>query len=167
MSAVMKHDLVARLLERFDALSQRDRRLAVGVTVGAVVLLVFGLLLPLDHSVTRAQQRLAKKKADLVWMQGAAPELAGAPAPPSDTGESLLVIVDRSARESGLASALAGSEPGTNGALSVRLQKAPFDTLVQWLARLALQNGIVVESATVESAGAPGLVNAAVVLHSG
>jgi type II secretory pathway component PulM len=75
--------------------------------------------------------------------------------------------VDRSARESGLASALAGSEPGTNGALSVRLQKAPFDTLVQWLARLALQNGIVVESATVESAGAPGLVNAAVVLHSG
>ena len=140
MSAVMKNDLVMRLVERFDALSQRDRRLALGLAVGALVLLVFGLLLPLDHSVKQAQQRLAKKKADLVWMQGAAPELAGA---------------------------LAGSEPSTNGALSVRLQKAPFDTLVQWLARLALQNGIVVESATVESAGAPGLVNAAVLLHSG
>jgi general secretion pathway protein M len=167
MSAVMKHDLVMRVVERFDALSQRDRRLALGLAVGALVLLVFGLLLPLDHSVKQAQLRLAKKKADLVWMQGAAPELAGSPAPPSDSGESLLVIVDRSARESGLAGALAGSEPSTNGALSVRLQKAPFDTLVQWLARLALQNGIVVESASVESAGAPGLVNAAVLLHSG
>lgn len=167
MSAVMKSDLLARLVEKFDALSLRDRRLAAGIGAGAAVLLVFGLLLPLDHSVTRAQQRLAKKKADLVWMQSVAPELAGAPAPPSDTGESLLVIVDRSARESGLASALAGSEPGTNGALSVRLQKASFDTLVQWLARLSLQNGIVVESATFEKADAPGLVNAAVVLHSG
>jgi general secretion pathway protein M len=167
MSAVMKNDLVARLVEKFDALSQRDRRLAIGVAVGALVFLVFVVLLPLDQSVTHAQQRLAKKKADLVWMQGAAPELADVPPPPADSGESLLVIVDRSARESGLATALAGSEPGPNGSLSVHLQKASFDTLVDWLGRLALQNGIVVESATVEGAGAPGLVNASVVLHSG
>jgi general secretion pathway protein M len=100
-------------------------------------------------------------------MQGVAPELATAPAPPSDSGESLLVIIDRSAREAGLGSALTGSDPGTGGSLAVRLQKAPFDTLIAWLARLAQQNGIVVESATIDGAGAPGLVNAAVVLRSG
>jgi general secretion pathway protein M len=163
----MKADLKSLSLESFAALPRRQQRLVVGAAVLAVVLLVIGVLAPLDHSVTSAQQRLAKKRADLAWMQEVAPELASAPAPPSDSGESLLVIIDRSARESGLAGALTGSEPGTGGSLAVRLQKAPFDTVVAWLARLAQQNGIVVESATIDGAGAPGLVNAAVVLRSG
>ncbi len=96
-----------------------------------------------------------------------APELAAAAPPPAASGESLLVIIDRSARESGLAGALSGSEPGGPGSLSVRLEKAPFDTLVAWLARLAQQNGVSVDSATIEKAGAPGTVNAAIVLRSG
>jgi general secretion pathway protein M len=167
VSAVLKNDLVARLVEKYEALAPRERQMALAVAVVVLVALVVGLLMPLDQSVTHAQQRLAKKKADLVWMQGVAPQLAGLPAPPADTGESLLVIVDRSARESGLGSSLSGSDPGTSGALTVRLQKAPFNALVAWLARLAQQNGIVVQSATIDGAGAPGLVNAAVVLHSG
>jgi type II secretory pathway component PulM len=151
----------------FAGLSEREQRI---VQIGAVLvplILVFGLLVPLDRSVAQAHERLLKKRNDLAWMQGVAPELAAAPQPPSAAGESLLVIVDRSARESGLATALAGSEPVGPGGLSLRLQKAPFDTLIAWLARLAQQNGIRVDSATIDSAGAPGLVNAAVVLHTG
>lgn len=163
----MKADLKSVSFESFSALPQRQQRLIIGAVVLAVVLVIIAVLVPLDHSVTSTQQRLAKKRADLAWMQSVAPELATAPAPPSDSGESLLVIIDRSARESGLASSLTGSEPGLGGSLSVRLQKAPFDTLVAWLARLAQQNGVVVDSATIDGAGAPGLVNAAVVLRSG
>ena len=155
------------LLESYAALSQRERRMLLAGAVAAVAIVIFGILLPLDRSVTHAQQRLAKKHADLAWMQGVAPEIAASAPPPAATGESLLVIVDRSARESGLASALAGSEPGGPGNLSVRLEKAPFDALVAWLARLAQQNGVVVDSATIEKAGAPGVVNAAIVLHAG
>ena len=148
------------------ALSERERRI---VAVGAVlvpVLLVLGVL-QLDRSVSQAHQRLLKKRTDLAWSQVVAPEIASAPAPPSPAGESLLVIVDRSAREAGLAGALAGSEPAGPGRLSLRLQKASFDALVGWLARLAQQNGIRVDSATIDTAGAPGLVNAALVLHAG
>jgi general secretion pathway protein M len=163
----MNTDRNSLSLESFAALPVRQQRLVIGGIAVAIVLLIVAVILPLDHSVASSQQRLAKKRADLLWMQGVAPELATAPAPPSDSGESLLVIIDRSARESGLSSALTGSEPGTGGSLAVRLQKAPFDTLVAWLARLAQQNGIVVDSATIDSAGAPGLVNAAVVLRSG
>ena len=163
----MKADLKSVSFESFSALPQRQQQLIIGGVVLAVVLFIIAVLVPLDHSVTSAQQRLAKKRADLAWMQGVAPELATAPAPPSDSGESLLVIIDRSARESGLGGSLTGSEPGLGGSLSVRLQKAPFDTLVAWLARLAQQNGVVVDSATIDGAGAPGLVNAAVVLRSG
>ncbi|HWZ62895.1 MAG TPA: type II secretion system protein M [Steroidobacteraceae bacterium] len=155
------------LTEWLGQLSERERRMVVAGAVLVPLLLVFGVLLPLDHSVAQAHARLLKKRTDLEWMQGVAPELAASPQPPSAAGESLLVIVDRSARESGLSGALSGSEPAGPGALSLRLQKAPFDVLVVWLARLAQQNGIRVDSATIDSAGAPGLVNAAVVLHSG
>jgi type II secretory pathway component PulM len=81
-------------------------------------------------------------------------------------GESLIVIVDQSARESGLGSSLAGSQPSGAGNLSVQLQKAPFDSLVGWLARLSQQNGVQIESATIDSAGEPGLVDASLVLKN-
>lgn len=155
------------LLDSYAALSTRERRMVLGGAIAAIAIFVFGILMPLDRGVAHAQQRLAKKHADLVWMQGVAPEIAASAPPPAANGESLLVIVDRSARESGLASSLAGSEPGGPGILSVRLEKAPFDALIAWLARLAQQNGVAVDSATIEKAGAPGLVNAAIVLHSG
>jgi len=155
------------LAQWFEALSERERRIVQVGAVLAAVLLVVGVLLPLDRNVAQVHERLAKKRNDLAWMQGVAPELAASPQPPSAAGESLLVIVDRSARESGLAGSLAGSEPAGPGGLSLRLQKAPFDTLMAWLARLAQQNGIRVDSATIDSAGSPGLVNAALVLHTG
>ena len=162
----MKLSLNSFSLEAFAALSPRERRIVIGGGLLALLLLIFGVLVPLDRSVAHAQQRLAKKHADLAWMQSVAGEIAASGPPPASTGESLLVIVDRSARESGLASSLAGSEPGASGSLSVRLEKAPFDVLIAWLARLAQQNGVAVDSATIEKAGGPGLVNAAIVLHA-
>ena len=48
----------------------------------------------------------------------------------------------------------------------MRLQKAPFDALIPWLARLSQQNGIRVDTASIETAGSPGLVNASLVLHT-
>jgi len=154
-------------LEKLAALSERERRMLLIGAVAAVGILVFGILIPLDRSVVRAQQRLARKHEDLAWMQLVAPEIGSLPPSPQANGESLLVIVDRSARESGLANSLSGSEPGGAGNLSVRLEKAPFDKLVQWLARLAQQNGVVVDSAIIEKTGEPGTVNAAIVLRTG
>jgi type II secretory pathway component PulM len=158
---------LARLSEVLERLSERDRRILLVGSIAAVALLIFGILIPLDRSVSRERAKLTQKRADLAWMQSVAPELASSAPPPSATGESLLVIIDRSARESGLASAITGSEPGAAGSLAIRLEKAPFDTLVAWLARLSQQNGVYVDSATIEKGGAPGLVNAALVLHSG
>src|SRR3974390_226969 len=89
-------------------LSPRERRLVLIGALAAAAILIFGMLIPLDRSVAHAQQRLAKKRADLSWMQVAAPQITLLPAPSAGSGESLLVIVDRSARESGLARGLTG-----------------------------------------------------------
>ncbi len=150
-----------------DSMSPRELRiLQIGAALG-VALLLFGVIVPLNSSVSHAHQRIGKKQQDLVWMRSVAPELAAAGPPPAARGESLLVIVDRSARESGLGSSLAGSEPSGPDGLSVRLEKASFDALVGWLVRLSQQNGIRVDSASIDTSGAPGMVNASIVLHAG
>jgi general secretion pathway protein M len=151
----------------FDTMSEREQRLLQIGAVAAVLILIFGILLPLDSSVAKAHARITKKQADLAWMQGVAPYLAAAPAPRTGggTGESLLVVVDRSAKESGLQKSVVGTEPTGPGAIQVRLEKASFDTIIAWLSRLSQQNGLSVDGATIDIAGSPGVVNAAIVLH--
>jgi len=123
--------------------------------------------LPLHRSLTQTSQRVERKRADLAWMQRVAPELESAGPPPvaPTSRESLVSVIDRTAREAGLGSALTGSQPSGNGALQVRLEKASFDTLIAWLARLSDQHAVHVESATIDAAGA-GLVNAGLVLRA-
>src|ERR1700689_15122 len=100
-----------------DSLSERDRRtLKIGGVVAALLLVY--VIIQLDGSVSSAHKRILKKQADLTWMRANGPELAQTVGTRGTTGgESLLVIVDRSARESGLASALAGSDPAGPGGL--------------------------------------------------
>jgi type II secretory pathway component PulM len=150
-----------------ESLNERERRMVMIGGIAAVLVLIFGVLLPLNSSVSKAQERVGKKQADLVWMRAVGPELASAGptvARPSSQ-ESLLVVVDRAARESGLGGALTSSEPQGPGVLRVRLEKAPFDILVGWLGRLADQNGISVDTANIDTAGAPGVVTASLVLR--
>jgi general secretion pathway protein M len=150
-----------------DSLAPRERRMVMFGAVGVVILLLIAVVLPLESSVSRAQQRIGRKQADLLWMQSVAPELANAPAASTATTkpESLIVVVDSSAREAGLGTALTSSEPSGTGGLRVRLEKAQFGLIVGWLARLSEQNGISVESATIDNAGQPGVVNAGLVLR--
>jgi type II secretory pathway component PulM len=150
----------------FDTMTERELRMVQIGGVAVVLLLIFGVVLPLDSSVSKAKSRIARKQADLVWMKEVAPMLAAnQPVQTANNGESLIVIVDRSARESGLDKSLAGSDPSGPGAMSVRMEKASFDNMIAWLSRLSQQSGIGVDSATIDGSGAPGIVNAAIVLH--
>jgi type II secretory pathway component PulM len=156
---------VSALVAWFKALNERERRMVGATGLLALLVLIYALF-SLDRGVNRAQTRLAQKQEQLARMQSMAPQLAAAgPVSTAPTSQrSLLVIVDQSAREVGLGAP--NSEPSPQGGLNVRLEKASFDTLVGWLARLAQQNRIHVESATIDGAGAPGLVNATIVLRS-
>jgi general secretion pathway protein M len=146
-----------------DSLSERDQRtLKIGGAIAALLLVY--VIIQLDSSVASAHKRLLKKQADLTWMRDNGPELAASGAlRAGGGGESLLVVVDRSARESGLS--VTGSDPAGPGALNIRLQKVSFDTLIAWVGRLGQTNGIRVDNASIETAGSPGLVNASLVLR--
>jgi general secretion pathway protein M len=156
-----------QMMAWYQGLAERDQRiLRIGAVV-ALLLLILALLLPLQRAVSGARTRIEHKQSDLAWMRTVAPTLAAAGPAPSAPGtqESLVVLVDRSARESGLGQSLTGSQPSGKGALRVQLEKAEFNLLVAWLARLSSQQGVQVETANIEQADA-GLVSATIVLHS-
>jgi type II secretory pathway component PulM len=149
----------------FDTMSEREQKLVKIGGIGAVLILIFGVLIPLDDSVAKARARITQKQADLVWMRGVAPTIAASgPVHQGGSGESLIVVVERSAQESGLEKSLAGSDPSGPGGIQVRMEKASFDAMIGWLSRLSQQNGIGVDGASIDTTGSPGIVNAAVVL---
>jgi general secretion pathway protein M len=148
-------------------MNERERRMVTVGGIAAVVLIIVGIVLPLETSVAKAHNRVEQKQEDLKWMRTVGHELANAPAISQPaSGESMLVIVDRAAREAGLGGALTNSEPSGPNGLRVRLEKAPFGLIVGWLSRLTEQHGITVESANMDATGEPGVVNAGIVLRT-
>jgi general secretion pathway protein M len=147
----------------YAGLQQREQRVvAIGGVVVAVLILVLGVLLPLQSALSSAVKRNQTEREDLAWMQVNAPEIRAAGNQlPADTGEAPVVLVDRVGREAGLASALRGTQPNGSG-VRVQLEAAPFDTLINWLATLDERYGFAIESITVDRAARPGVVNASI-----
>ncbi len=152
---------MSKLQAWYSGLQQREQRMVViGGAAVAFLILVMGILLPLQSAVSKAAARNATKREDLAWMQENAAEIRAAGVQlPADTGEAPVVLVDRVGREAGLGSALRGTQPSGTG-VRVQLEAAPFDTLVTWLATLDERYGLAIESITVDRAARPGVVNA-------
>lgn len=153
-----------KLLAWYRGLQAREQKMVAIGSLVALLMLVVGGLVQLHLAVGRGEERLARKRADLAWIQSVAPELQQLPRGGGGSGQSLVVIVDRTANEAGLAGKLAGTEPSGINSLRVRLDAAPFDALVPWLAALQQQHGLVVQSASIDRTAQPGLVNASLVL---
>jgi type II secretory pathway component PulM len=86
---------------------------------------------------------------------------------PDLSGQSLVVVVDRSARAAGLGAALARNQPVGEDGIRVRLENASFDALAAWLGRLSGGSGLTIDSASFERAPDDGRVNASLTLRLG
>jgi general secretion pathway protein M len=152
---------MSKLQAWYSGLQEREQRMvAIGGIVVAFLILVMGILVPLQSAVSTAVSRNETKRDDLEWMQLNAPEVrAAGDQLPANTGEAPVVLVDRVGREAGLASALRGTQPSGTG-VRVQLEAAPFDTMITWLTTLDERYGLAIESITVDRAVRPGAVNA-------
>jgi len=157
-----------RARQYLERLQPRERRIVLIGGIAALVLVILAAVLPLQRSVSAIEQRVEHKRDDLQWLRSMAPQLAGLQTSgPPPLRESLVVVVDRTAREAGLAKSLVGSQPSGNGGLNVRLDQTPFDTLVTWLSQLQERYGVQVESATIDAGKGSGNVTASLVLRAG
>jgi general secretion pathway protein M len=147
----------------FAGLEPREQRVvAVGAVLLGLIVLVGGILMPLQSALSRARQATESKRADLAWMRVNASEVRTAgSALAADTGEAPVVLVDRVGREAGLGGALRGTQPNATG-VRVQLEAAPFDTVISWLDTLDTRYGFALESISVDRGAAPGMVNASV-----
>jgi general secretion pathway protein M len=122
----------------------------------------------LQARVETMQQALETQRQTYQWMQERAAEVrrlrgSGAAMPAAASSESLLALVDRSAREGGLARAVRRIEPDGGGA-RLWMEQAGFAELMRWLVTLEHAHGVSISSLTLERQPTPGLVNARVTL---
>jgi general secretion pathway protein M len=150
-------------------LAPRERNLVYGAAaLVGVAVLYLAIVLPLQHMHARQVARVDRKAADLAWMQQAAPRVSAmASSGEAGSKESLVVLVDRTGRQSGLSGTVRDQSPSGNNGLRLRLEGAPFDAMIAWLASLQLRFGISVSDATIDAGSAPGLVNASITLTHG
>lgn len=145
------------------------------VSVGGVVLLlavIWGLLInPVYSASAAAERRIDTKRETLAFLRSAAAELAGATDVPAGrpdlAGQSLVVIIDRSARQAGLGAALTSNQPIGEDGIRVRLENASFEAVARWLAAINQESGLAIETASFDRAPESGRVNANLTLRQG
>ena len=153
-----------------DGLAPRERNLVyVAAALIGVAIIYFAVVLPMTSAARHREARIAQKTSDLAWMRQVAPQVMAAAAAGAGTAsnESLVVLVDRTARESGIGASIRDQSPAGQTGLQLRLEGAPFDVLMAWLASLQQQYGVRVDAAMIGAANAPGLVNASLTLAHG
>jgi general secretion pathway protein M len=145
----------------YAGLQERDQRVVlIGAIALGLILLVGGILLPMQSAVSSAVNAAATKREDLAWMRAHEMEVRSSAPPPANTGEAPVVLVDRVGRESGLGGALRGTQPSATGGVRVQLEAAPFNSVITWLDSLDRRYGVAIESITLDRGAAPGIVNA-------
>ena len=158
-----------KLRDWFFSLQPRERALVLG---GGVVVLLFAVyflaLAPFYGAVNSRAERVAKKQGDLAWMRSVGGEVlalsANSTTAAAPSNESLVVLIDRSARECGLGAALTGQTPNGENGIRVRIEQAEFDKLVVCLGSLQQSHSVTIESANIDRTAKPGFVNASLVL---
>lgn len=160
------------LRQWISGLAPRERNLVyLAAGLAGIALLYFVLVLPLSVASSKRASRIEQKTTDLAWMRQVAPQVAAAAAAggteAGSSSESLVVLVDRTGRQAGLGNAIRDQSPSGDQGLRLRLESASFDVLITWLANLQQQHGVSVDAATIDAAGAPGLVNASITLGHG
>lgn len=161
---------MAPLKEWFGKLAPRERLLVSVAAALAVVAVVFSLSFrPLLTAWTAAEARVAEQRSLLAEIEQlarrAGPQRATArPGSGPASGESLVVLVDRSTRERGIGPYLKRNQPEGDAAIRLRLENVPFDQLLEWMADAQARYGLSATAASFDPSGESGRVNSNLVL---
>jgi len=153
----------------FNGLEANERRmLIVGGGLLAVMFLYMGIWEPLTNKVETLRVSTTEQTALLAWMRSSAQEVkqlrgrGNQQAKPA-SGQSLLSLVDRTAKSGRLGTALKRVQPDGDEKVGVWLEAANFDDLVRWLAALETRHGVRVVSSVFQALEASGSVDARLV----
>jgi len=153
-----------------DKLESRERRiLLLGVAALAICLAYLLAWRPFTAHVSGMKKRAAEQRQALQWMRSASQEvkqLQGISRPTTAVtqGQSLLAVVDKTARSARLGPTVTRVEPDGSNGVRVWLEKAAFDDVVLWLDNLLRDYNIEASAITLERQDVPGVISARVTL---
>lgn len=155
----------------WDGLELREQRLVAG---GAAALLLFLLYAavwaPLQSTRARLTTQAEEQRATLRGMQLRAAEIRQLSARSAGrrpaTGQSLLGLIDQTARAQHLADAVKRVQPDGTNSVRVWLENAAFDDVMRWLGTLEQRHGVVIDTLNVERGELPGRVAARLTLKT-
>ncbi len=148
------------------ALGSRLRRIPLSSLVLAGLAAAIAMLVWLPNAVEqrRLQATIEERAVLLDWMRASVAEaqrLRGQHRTPAEArgSESLLALVDRSARGDGLSLRVSRSRTEGDRSVAVQFEGIEFDALVAWLGRLRSSHDIRALRASVTRGTAVGLVH--------
>lgn len=154
----------AAIQQWFNGLPKREQYMLMAGTVVVVLYLVFIVFYQNIVSERDAYlQRTESARQDLVWMRETVATIeslrgSGRTAGQQHAGRSLALLSEQAASEAGIR--INRFAPVGDNDAQVWFERVEFGRLLQCLATLELEYGIVVENIAVNSANAPGVVNA-------
>ena len=156
----------------FDTLDPRERLFVIiGATVVAITLLWGVIWVPLDKShktLAASVSTWERSLAELRPLKSLAQSDGASPLRPiADSGQTPVVIVDRTLRARGMGGALKRSQPTTSTGIRVEFEGVVFDELILWLGDLSTQYAMEVQAGRLSAAArtGPGRINASLTLE--
>lgn len=147
----------------YQGLSTRDQRaLLVLVAVLGVLVLVFGIMFPLHNSAIEARERYQQRLQDIAWMQAHREQVRRDGTNWRDNGESLLSVVNNSARNHGLV--VQRFDPMGEDGVRLAFERVEFNRAVAWLDEL-VSAGVRVDEFNASRRDDAGRVDLRVVLR--
>lgn len=152
-------------------LQHRERWILLGgAGVLGLVLLYVLLWEPLLGRLRVLRTEVQNLREEVSWMRGAAAQVRALEGNQSSLGtvsrqgQSLLTLVDQSARSAGLGEALQRVEPQQDDSLRVQFEAVSFDQLVLWLGELGSRYQVAIVNVVIDRE-TNGRVNARLVLQ--
>lgn len=162
-----------QVTQYWSQLRRREQMLlaSAGVVIG--LLLIYLLVWEPQRERSDELKQLVKQQQALhAWMVNAAAEAKALQGQASSggkisAGQSLLGVIDQTAKRGGLGSAVKRVEPDGSTRARVWLEAAKFDDVLRWLHTVQKRYSITVDSAIIDRGPSPGLVTARLVFSGG
>jgi len=163
------------MMDYWNQLKPSERTIiSVGGIILAVLILYLAVLEPFMLKSDEFTTKVAQQKTQIEWLKKKSLEVkqlqassSGGKRSARKSGESLLVVVDRTAKQNRLADSLKRVEPDGSERVRVWLDNASFDEVAKWLSLLQSNYQLDIESAVFDKVEAAGRVNVRLVIIEG
>lgn len=148
-----------QILNFLNKYNRREQMLILGCGIAVVLYLVWLLLLtPIQKKRDQLHQANVSSTQTLGRVQILAAQIEQLRAQGSaNSGENINGLIDSSLRENGLQ--MSNLQPGSNGEVRVRLDRAAYEPLMQWLYEMEYKQGINVTDLSLTATNDPGQVS--------